>query len=77
MAATKGSMKGMTIGVPTAFYVDDLDPDVARVLDETIAVLKREGADDRQGRTAGPAPALRRRASSCSPSKPPPFTSAG
>jgi aspartyl-tRNA(Asn)/glutamyl-tRNA(Gln) amidotransferase subunit A len=44
MAATKGSMKGITIGVPSAFYVDDLDPEVARVLDETIATLKREGA---------------------------------
>jgi aspartyl-tRNA(Asn)/glutamyl-tRNA(Gln) amidotransferase subunit A len=43
-AATKGSMKGITIGVPSAFYVDDLDPEVARVLDETIATLKREGA---------------------------------
>jgi aspartyl-tRNA(Asn)/glutamyl-tRNA(Gln) amidotransferase subunit A len=45
MAATKGSIKGLKIGVPTAFYVDDLDPEVARVLDETIAVLKREGAE--------------------------------
>src|ERR1700759_1938586 len=45
MAATKGSMKGITIGVPTAFYVDDLDAEVARVLDETIATLKREGAE--------------------------------
>ena len=44
MAATKGSMKGLRIGVPTAFYVDDLDPEVARVLDETIATLKKEGA---------------------------------
>jgi aspartyl-tRNA(Asn)/glutamyl-tRNA(Gln) amidotransferase subunit A len=44
MAATKGSIKGMKIGVPTAFYVDDLDADVARSLDDTIAVLKREGA---------------------------------
>jgi aspartyl-tRNA(Asn)/glutamyl-tRNA(Gln) amidotransferase subunit A len=43
-AATKASIKGLTIGVPTAFYVDDLDPEVARVLDETIAVFKREGA---------------------------------
>ena len=33
------------IGVPAAFYVDDLDPEVARMLDETIAVLKREGAN--------------------------------
>jgi aspartyl-tRNA(Asn)/glutamyl-tRNA(Gln) amidotransferase subunit A len=44
VAATKGSIKGMKIGVPTAFYVDDLDADVARSLDDTIAVLKREGA---------------------------------
>jgi aspartyl-tRNA(Asn)/glutamyl-tRNA(Gln) amidotransferase subunit A len=44
MAATRGEIKGLTIGVPTAFYVDDLDPEVARVLDETIATLKREGA---------------------------------
>jgi aspartyl-tRNA(Asn)/glutamyl-tRNA(Gln) amidotransferase subunit A len=45
MAATKASLKGLKIGVPTAFYVDDLDANVARVLDDTIAVLKREGAD--------------------------------
>jgi aspartyl-tRNA(Asn)/glutamyl-tRNA(Gln) amidotransferase subunit A len=44
MAATQGQIKGLTIGVPTAFYVDDLDADVARILDETIATLKREGA---------------------------------
>lgn len=45
MAATKQSIKGLKIGVPTAFYVDDLDPEVAGVLDETVAVLKREGAE--------------------------------
>src|SRR5262249_56722884 len=45
VAATKGSLKGLKIGVPTSFYVDDLDSEVARVLDDTIAVLKREGAD--------------------------------
>jgi aspartyl-tRNA(Asn)/glutamyl-tRNA(Gln) amidotransferase subunit A len=45
MAATKGSLKGLRIGVPTAFYVDDLDPEVARVLDETIATMQREGAE--------------------------------
>ncbi len=44
-AATAASLKGLKIGVPTAFYVDDLDSDVAKVLDETMAVLKREGAD--------------------------------
>ncbi len=45
MTATRESIKGLTIGVPTAFYVDDLDPEVAKTLDETIAVLKREGAN--------------------------------
>ena len=37
-------MKGVTIGVPATFYVDDLDAEVAQILDQTIAVLKREGA---------------------------------
>src|SRR5258708_6973340 len=45
MAATRESIKGLKIGVPTTFYVDDLDPEVARVLDETMAVLKKEGAE--------------------------------
>lgn len=45
MSAATGSLKGMKIGVPTAFYVDDLDADVARALDETIATLKKEGAE--------------------------------
>jgi aspartyl-tRNA(Asn)/glutamyl-tRNA(Gln) amidotransferase subunit A len=45
MAAAKQPIKGLRIGVPTAFYVDDLDPEVARVLDETLAVLKKEGAE--------------------------------
>jgi aspartyl-tRNA(Asn)/glutamyl-tRNA(Gln) amidotransferase subunit A len=44
MAATDGSLKGLTIGVPAAFYVDDLDADTAGILDETVATLKREGA---------------------------------
>src|SRR6266403_1682930 len=44
-AAARESIKGLTIGVPTVFYVDDLDPEVARILDETVAVLRREGAD--------------------------------
>ena len=43
-AATKESIDGLTIGVPTAFYVDDLDAEVASALDATIAVFKREGA---------------------------------
>ena len=44
-AATAQSMKGLTVGVPSAFYVDDLDSEVAAVLDATIATLKREGAN--------------------------------
>ena len=43
-AAMRQSIKGLRIGVPTAFYVDDLDPEVAKILDDTIATLKREGA---------------------------------
>ena len=45
VAATTASIKGLKIGVPTAFYVEDLDPEVARALDEMLAVLEREGAD--------------------------------
>jgi aspartyl-tRNA(Asn)/glutamyl-tRNA(Gln) amidotransferase subunit A len=44
MSAMRGSLKGLTVGVPTAFYVDDLDADTARILDETVATLRREGA---------------------------------
>jgi aspartyl-tRNA(Asn)/glutamyl-tRNA(Gln) amidotransferase subunit A len=44
-AATAQSMKGLIIGVPSAFYVDDLDSEVAGVLDATIAAFKREGAN--------------------------------
>ena len=45
MAATNASIKGLKVGVPKSFYVDDLDADVAKALDATIAVLKAEGAD--------------------------------
>jgi aspartyl-tRNA(Asn)/glutamyl-tRNA(Gln) amidotransferase subunit A len=44
-AATAGSLRGLTLGVPTAFYVDDLDAEVAGILDATIAVFKREGVN--------------------------------
>jgi aspartyl-tRNA(Asn)/glutamyl-tRNA(Gln) amidotransferase subunit A len=44
-AAARQPMQGLTIGVPVAFYVDDLDPEVARILDQTIAVFKQEGAN--------------------------------
>jgi aspartyl-tRNA(Asn)/glutamyl-tRNA(Gln) amidotransferase subunit A len=44
LAATLGSLHGVSIGIPKAFYIDDLDADVARVLDDTKAALAREGA---------------------------------
>jgi aspartyl-tRNA(Asn)/glutamyl-tRNA(Gln) amidotransferase subunit A len=37
------SIEGLTVGVPDAFYVDDLDADVARALDESIRVLRACG----------------------------------
>jgi aspartyl-tRNA(Asn)/glutamyl-tRNA(Gln) amidotransferase subunit A len=43
--AVREPIKGLKLGVPTAFYVDDLDPEVARILDDTIAVLKDGGAE--------------------------------
>jgi aspartyl-tRNA(Asn)/glutamyl-tRNA(Gln) amidotransferase subunit A len=43
MNATREPVTGLTIGVPSAFYVDDLDSEVARILDDTLAVLKRQG----------------------------------
>jgi aspartyl-tRNA(Asn)/glutamyl-tRNA(Gln) amidotransferase subunit A len=45
MAAAREPIKGLKIGVPSAFYVDDLDAEVARALDGTLAVLKKEGAE--------------------------------
>ena len=44
VAAAQQPVQGVRIGVPAMFYVDDLDPDVARILDQTVAMLKREGA---------------------------------
>jgi len=43
-AATGQSLKGLRVGVPKAFYVDDLDSEVAEVLDNTVDIFKREGA---------------------------------
>jgi aspartyl-tRNA(Asn)/glutamyl-tRNA(Gln) amidotransferase subunit A len=45
MAAAREPIKGLKIGVPSAFYVDDLDAEVARALDETLATLRKEGAE--------------------------------
>jgi aspartyl-tRNA(Asn)/glutamyl-tRNA(Gln) amidotransferase subunit A len=41
--AMKQPVKGQTIGIPKAFYVDDLEPDVAKALDDAIAVFKKLG----------------------------------
>jgi aspartyl-tRNA(Asn)/glutamyl-tRNA(Gln) amidotransferase subunit A len=41
--AMKRAPKGMTIGIPKAFYVDDLEPDVAKALDEAVATFKTLG----------------------------------
>src|SRR4051812_32867706 len=35
--------KGMTVGIPKAFYVDDLEADVAKALDAAISTFKRLG----------------------------------
>jgi aspartyl-tRNA(Asn)/glutamyl-tRNA(Gln) amidotransferase subunit A len=42
--AARRPAKGITIGIPKAFYVDDLEPDVARAFDEAIATFKKLGA---------------------------------
>jgi aspartyl-tRNA(Asn)/glutamyl-tRNA(Gln) amidotransferase subunit A len=42
--AAKVLPQGLKIGVPTRFYVDDLEPDVAAALDATIATLRKLGA---------------------------------
>jgi aspartyl-tRNA(Asn)/glutamyl-tRNA(Gln) amidotransferase subunit A len=47
LAAVKQGLAGLRIGVPDAFYVDDLDPDVAHALDSTIRTLSAEGASIR------------------------------
>lgn len=44
MAATRGTLAGLTIGIPTDFYVEGLDGETGAVLDNTIATLTREGA---------------------------------
>eukprot|EP01031_Cornospumella_fuschlensis_P004440 gene4440-5543_t len=44
VAATRGSLAGLTIGIPTDFYVDGLDGETGAVLENTIATLSREGA---------------------------------
>jgi aspartyl-tRNA(Asn)/glutamyl-tRNA(Gln) amidotransferase subunit A len=42
--AARRSPKGLKVGVPTRFYVDDLEPDVAAALDAALAALRKLGA---------------------------------
>jgi aspartyl-tRNA(Asn)/glutamyl-tRNA(Gln) amidotransferase subunit A len=39
----KRAPTGMTIGIPKSFYVDDLEPDVAKALDDAISTFKGLG----------------------------------
>jgi aspartyl-tRNA(Asn)/glutamyl-tRNA(Gln) amidotransferase subunit A len=41
--AMKRPAKGMTIGIPKSFYVDDLESDVAKALDDAIATFRSLG----------------------------------
>ncbi|WP_029006065.1 amidase [Azorhizobium doebereinerae] len=44
LAATRGSLSGLTIGIPSDFYVEGIDGETGHVLENTIATLTREGA---------------------------------
>jgi aspartyl-tRNA(Asn)/glutamyl-tRNA(Gln) amidotransferase subunit A len=44
LSATQQPPMEMTIGVPRAFYVEDLEADVARALDEALATFRSLGA---------------------------------
>lgn len=39
------SVRGMTIGVPDSFYVDDLEPDVARAFEAALETFRRLGVN--------------------------------
>src|SRR3954471_12066853 len=39
----KRAPRGMTIGIPKSFYVDDLEADVAKALDDAAATFKKLG----------------------------------
>lgn len=46
-AALTGALKGVRVAVPSNYFVDDLDPEVALVFNEAIAALKSGGAQIR------------------------------
>ena len=43
-AALSGELAGVTIGVPTNYFFDGIDPDVQRAFDEAVEVLQARGA---------------------------------
>jgi aspartyl-tRNA(Asn)/glutamyl-tRNA(Gln) amidotransferase subunit A len=43
-AALTGDIRGMTIGVPTNYFLDDVDPDVMAAFEAAVDVLKERGA---------------------------------
>ena len=44
-SACAAPVKGLRVGVPDAFYLDDLDPGTARAFDEAIDLLRAEGVE--------------------------------
>ena len=44
-AVTGKDLRGLRLGIPEAFYTDDLDPDVARVFEETQKVFVAQGVE--------------------------------
>ncbi|GFO53151.1 glutamyl-tRNA(Gln) amidotransferase subunit A [Geomonas sp. Red276] len=45
LAALEAGVKGLKIGLPTQYYIEGLDPDVKRSMDEAIALYKSLGAE--------------------------------
>jgi aspartyl-tRNA(Asn)/glutamyl-tRNA(Gln) amidotransferase subunit A len=43
VSKTRRPAADLTVGIPSAFYTDDLDADVAKAFDDTVATLRRLG----------------------------------
>jgi aspartyl-tRNA(Asn)/glutamyl-tRNA(Gln) amidotransferase subunit A len=48
LAALGAGVKGLKIGLPAQYFIDGLDPDVKRAMDEAIALYKSLGAEIRE-----------------------------
>lgn len=48
VAGLANGVKGMKIGLPKQYFIEGLDPDVKRAMDEAIALYKSLGADIRE-----------------------------